>query len=83
MKVTLKHKHPAWGWAAIAVLVTVVDVTAEGTMSEVFRAASRHRIGAPLVLGGWCYLTAHLFGLLDPRWDLFHRAGCHGKCLHG
>ena len=77
-----KHNHPGWGWAGVAVFITAIDITGKSTMSEVFRAASRHRIGGPLIAIGWCYLTAHLFGGLSPRWDLFHRLGCHRKCPH-
>lgn len=78
-----RHDHPDWGWVGIAAWVLAVDLTGNQTMSDVFKRASRNKIAGPFVVFGWCYLTAHLFGLLSPRWDLFHRLLCHQSCtLH-
>ena len=38
-------------------------------MSEAFRAASRHPVYGPVVLGAWFILTAHLFGIIPRKYD--------------
>jgi len=57
-----------YGWAGIAVLVIVVDLTADKTMSEAFDDAMHDPVLRPFIIIGWAYLTAHLFGLVkhDP-----------------
>lgn len=70
-----KHDHPGYGWAALAGLVAVADATGNRTMSEAFKNTSRHKVGGPVITVGWTYLTAHLFGFLPPKYDLFHIAG--------
>ena len=64
-----RHDHPELGWLAVALLVTAADVTGSRTMSEVFRNASQHPVGRPLMVVGWGILTAHLFGLIPPDRD--------------
>jgi hypothetical protein len=65
----------------IAVVVIAVDATGQRTMSDAFKTAVRHPVLGPAVLGSWGYLTAHLVGVLPPKYDLFHRAACRG-CSH-
>jgi hypothetical protein len=78
-----KHDHPGWGWVALFALVAAVDLTGAHTMSEVFEHASRRPKTAPFVVGGWAYLTLHLFGLLPAEYDLLHQMACHrGSCPH-
>ena len=64
-----RHDHPEYGWLALALLVAAADVTGSRTMSDAFRTASRHRVTGPVVMLGWSYLTAHLFGLIPPGRD--------------
>jgi hypothetical protein len=64
-----RHDHPEYGWVAVGLLVAAADVTGTKTMSEVFRSASRHPVGRPLMVIGWGVLTAHLFGLIPPDRD--------------
>lgn len=78
-----KHDHPGFGWLAVAAAVVIADVTGTRTMSDAFRALSRHPVAGPAIAVGWGALTAHLFGFLDPRLDPFHKVGCHQrKCPH-
>jgi hypothetical protein len=79
-----KHDHPNWGWVGVAVVVVVVDATGNRTMSDVFQEAVRHPVAGPIVIGSWCYLTAHLIGAIPPRWDALHYLGCRNprRCAH-
>ena len=77
-----RHDHPGWGWAALALLVVAADVTGERTMSDAFRAVSRHPVLGPPVIAGWCVLTAHLLGYIPAPYDPFHRITCHRRCSH-
>jgi len=54
------------GWAVLAGYVAWWDLTRPETLSSAFwrGVLGRHR---RLVVGGWAYLTAHLFHLL-PAW---------------
>jgi hypothetical protein len=68
-----RHDHPEYGWVALALLVAAADYTGSRTMSDVFRNASRSRIGRPLMILGWGTLTAHLFGIIPSQYDPFHK----------
>lgn len=68
-----RHDHPAYGWAAVAATVAVTDFTARRSMSDVFRTASRKKITGPVLFLGWGYLSAHLFGFIPAKFDLFHQ----------
>lgn len=57
------------GWIAVSAVVVAAEVLDERTMSEAFREASRHPVYGPLVLTAWAILTAHLTGLIPPRYD--------------
>ena len=79
----LKHDHPEYAWAAVAATILVADITGNTTMSEAFRMISRHPVAGPAIAVGWGILTAHLFGVIDPRFDPFHKAGCPKlRCPH-
>lgn len=69
-----RHDHPGYGWAALATLVAVADLTGSRSMSEFFKETSRDPVMGPVLIVGWSYLNAHLFGLLPPKYDLFHQA---------
>lgn len=69
-----RHNHPGYGWAALATLVTIADVTGDKSMSEFFKETSRDPVLGPILIVGWGYLNAHLFGLLPLKYDLFHKA---------
>lgn len=77
-----RHDEPEFGWLLVGAVVIVADVTGRRTMSDAFRTASRHPVAGPALALGWGTLTAHLFGLIRPRFDPFHRLACW-KCPHG
>jgi hypothetical protein len=69
-----RHDHPGYGWAALATLVAIADITGSKSMSAFFRETARDPLLGPVLIVGWAYLNAHLFGLLPPKYDLFHQA---------
>lgn len=71
----MKYVKNYKGWLALIALVAVVDLTDEKTMSLVFKETSRTKVGGTVLVLGWPYLTAHLFGLLPDEYDVFKRAG--------
>lgn len=62
----------ATGWVSVAAVVIAAELLDEKTMSEAFRAASRHPVGGPVLFAAWAVLTAHLFGILPPERDPIH-----------
>lgn len=76
-----RHDHPGYAWGALLALVIAADLTGSKTMSEAFKLVSRDKYLGPPLIVGWCYLNAHLFGVLPVKYDLFHRAFCKG-CIH-
>lgn len=57
------------GWVAVAAVVVTAELLDEKTMSEAFRAASRHPVYGPVVITAWAILTAHLTGLIPAKYD--------------
>ena len=73
----MKRLSPgAAGWVSVAAVVIAAELLDERTMSEAFRMASRHPVGRPVLFSAWAILTAHLFGLIPPRYDPIH---CFGR----
>jgi hypothetical protein len=69
----MKRLSPgATGWVAVGTVVVIAELLDERTMSEAFRAASRHPVGKPVIFTAWGILTAHLFGVLPPEYDPIH-----------
>jgi hypothetical protein len=66
-------KHSHWiGWVALAALVGIADRYGDRTMSDGFRAASRHPIARPVVVAAALVVNLHLFGVLPRRFDPFY-----------
>ena len=57
------------GWVAVSTVVVLAELLDEKTMSEAFRAASRHPVYGPAVIAAWGILTAHLLGLIPVKYD--------------
>lgn len=71
----MKRLSPgAAGWVSVAAVVVAAELIDTRTMSEAFRAASRHPVAGPVVLVTWAVLTGHLFGTIPPRYDPIHLA---------
>lgn len=74
--VKVKNRTPGFnGWIAVGVIALAADLLDEKTMSSVWHQTATGKVtGPPLVLG-WAYLSAHLFGLLPAKYDLFKLLG--------
>ena len=68
-----KHGHLI-GWAAVIGVVVGADLAGDMTMTESFRAASRSRVGRPVLIISAGYVTGHLFGVIPARYDVLDRA---------
>lgn len=69
----MKRLSPgAAGWVSVGAVVLAAEVIDARTMSEAFRAASRHPVAGPAMAVSWSVLTAHLFGLIPDKYDPFH-----------
>lgn len=76
MRLKLRVPKPGVrGWIGVGALVVAADLLDGRTMSDVSREVCRHPVAGPPVMAAWLYLTAHLFGLLPPEYDLLHQAG--------
>jgi hypothetical protein len=66
-------------WGGLAVYIAAYDLVAlrfgRPTMSASFHRISGRRVGRPVLVLFWAYLTGHLFRWLPRRWDLFRRFG--------
>jgi hypothetical protein len=63
---SVPHRHIGkWGWLGLTALVVLWDCVAPETLSAVFL---RRRTN-PVTILAWSVLTAHLFGLVPPRYD--------------
>jgi len=62
----------AAGWVSVGAVVVAAELIDARTMSEAFRAASRHPAGGPVMAFSWGVLTAHLFGILPGKYDPIH-----------
>jgi hypothetical protein len=68
----LKSGHA--GWVIIAVGVLAWDFLAPETLTDAFRQARKHPVGAAAVAVTWGVLTAHLFELIPSKVDPIHRS---------
>lgn len=59
----------AAGWVSVGAVVVAAEVIDARTMSEAFRAASRHPVAGPVIAASWGVLTAHLFGVIPDEYD--------------
>lgn len=57
------------GWIAAGAVVVAAELLDERTMSEAFKAASRHPVYGPVVISAWGILTAHLLGIIPGKYD--------------
>lgn len=57
------------GWVAVSAVVVAAEALDDKTMSEAFRAASKHPVYGPVIFGAWFILTAHLFGFIPRKYD--------------
>jgi hypothetical protein len=62
----------AAGWVSVGAVVIAAELLDERTMSEAFRAASRHPVGGPVMVTAWVILTGHLFGAIPQKYDPIH-----------
>ncbi|MHB8272929.1 DUF7427 family protein [Bradyrhizobium sp.] len=62
----------AAGWIAVGVAVAIAEITDSRPMTEAFREAIEDPVLGPAICVGYGYLTAHLFGVLPPKYDLIH-----------
>lgn len=65
-------KPGARGWLATALVIIAADLIDERTLSESFLEFSRTPSGRVVSACGWGYLTAHMFGVIPPRYDPLH-----------
>lgn len=73
MKWAREHGHLI-GWAAILGVVVGADLASDKTMTESFRAASKHPVGRPVLVITAGYLVGHLFGVIPAEYDVLDRA---------
>lgn len=71
----MKVKPGTAGWLATAAVVLAAELLDEKTMSTGFREYSADPIGRYVVVSGWVLLSAHLFGLIPPKYDPLTRSG--------
>lgn len=68
-----------WAWGGIIAYVLIYDVfalrTKRHTLSAGFHHISTLKVGRPLLVGFWFYLTSHLFRWVPQRYDLFRKFG--------
>ena len=70
----MKRLSPgAAGCVSVGAVVIAADVMDARTMSEAFRAASKHPVAGPVMLASWSVLSAHLFGFIPQQYDPFYR----------
>jgi hypothetical protein len=67
-----KPSPGAAGWIAVGAAVAVAELLDSRTMSAAFRAAMEDPVAGPLICIGYGYLTAHLFGMIPPKYDPLH-----------
>lgn len=67
----VRRLSPAAGWACVGAVVLTAELLGTKTLSEAFRATSRHPVYGPVVFTTWAVLTLHLFGALPKRYDPF------------
>lgn len=65
----MKLRPGATGWVAVGSVIVAAELLDSRTMSEGFRDLSRTPIGRYALTFGWGMLTAHLFGLIPPKFD--------------
>jgi hypothetical protein len=65
------------GWLSVGAVVVAAELLDTKTMSEAFREASRHPVAGPVVVTTWVVLSAHLLGILPPKYDPFRRVTSH------
>lgn len=65
------------GWLAVLTTVALVEVFDKRTLSDVFLEMSKHPTGRYVVIPAWTVLTAHLFGVIPPRYDPLHQLAAH------
>jgi hypothetical protein len=64
-----RMKPGVTGWAITGAVILAAELLDQRTMSEVFRDWSRSPTGKYVLLPGWAYLTAHLFGFIPVKYD--------------
>lgn len=65
----VRMKPGATGWAITGAVILAAELLDSRTMSDAFRDLSRSPSGRYVLLPGWMYLTAHLFGLVPVKYD--------------
>jgi len=66
----IKRLSPgAAGWVSVACVVIAAEIIDARTMSEAFRAASRHKVAGVPIAVGYAILTGHLFGIIPAKYD--------------
>jgi hypothetical protein len=65
------------GWIAVGIAIAIAEVTDSRTMSAAFRDAVEHPVAGPAICITYGIFTAHLFGLIPPRYDPLHQLAIH------
>jgi hypothetical protein len=77
MQLRYKPAPGTAGWIAVAIAVTVAEITDSRTMSEAFASSLKHPVAGPAICIGYGILTAHLFGMIPPKYDPLHQAAAY------